>query len=203
MKAPPVLVPPPVRNRLPVWTSTVPGLLTLNATELNESEAVLPERVKVPLLVKLTGLPGLPPTVPSWAWARKVPSLTKSAPSPSKILVSTPEKVAVWPAGLVRDSPTRAKPLLVAASGLRVIPPLAVVVPVPLVAPVVARPLIVPPSSVSRPPTVMAPGSFSVPALIVKVDEVVNADAIESVPPLIVNGAVDVRLLIVSESLSE
>ena len=44
----------------------------------------------------------------------------------------------------------------------------------------------------------MAPGSFSVPPLIVKVDEVVNADAIESVPPLIVNGSVDVRLLIVS-----
>ena len=49
----------------------------------------------------------------------------------------------------------------------------------------------------------MAPGSFSVPPLIVKVDEVVNADAIESVPPLIVNGPVDVRLLIVSVTLFE
>ena len=49
----------------------------------------------------------------------------------------------------------------------------------------------------------MAPGSFRVPPLIVKVDEVVNADAIESVPPLIVNGPVDVRLLIVSVTLFE
>jgi hypothetical protein len=42
----------------------------------------------------------------------------------------------------------------------------------------------------------MAPGSFSVPPLVVKVDEVVNADAIESVFPLIDKGSAPMARLI-------
>ena len=57
VKAPPVLVPPPKTLRMPVWTSTVPGALTINATLVNSNTDVLTERVNVPLSMKLTGLP--------------------------------------------------------------------------------------------------------------------------------------------------
>ena len=56
--------------------------------------------------------------------------------------------------GQGRVSPSRVKS---PTAGLRVMPPLAVVVPVPLGTPGVVSPLIVPPLSVSRPPTVSPP----------------------------------------------
>ena len=43
VNAPPVLVPPPQRLRIPVWTSTVPGALTINATLVKSNTDLLTE----------------------------------------------------------------------------------------------------------------------------------------------------------------
>ena len=54
----------------------------------------------------------------------------------------------------------------------------------------------------SNPPTVRLPVPVSVPPLIVRSAFVVDADVIESVPPEIVKGSVEVKLLIVSSASS-
>ncbi len=176
---------------MPVWTSTVPPLLLKVTPSPNSNEPESVDLVKLPWLLNAAAAP-VSFSIWPWVWARKVPRLLKTAPSsiwtPS---LPAPDHVAVWPAGLIRVQPSSTRFEL---GGLMRVPPLAVTVP---------EPDMPPPLRVSRPPTVMAPGSLSVPPPIVKVDEVVNADAIESVPPLIVKGWLDVRLLIVSVMLSE
>ena len=200
VKAPPVLVPPPQRLRMPVWTSTVPGAVTINATLVKSNTDVLTERVERPvvdeadrvagaLLLDIPERLGQEGAVVDDFGAVPLEDAVVEAGVGGGLAGGVGEGIAVEgeiAAGRV-EGDAAARGGGAGAAGRSA----------------VASPLIVPPLSVSRPPTVMAPGSFSVPPLIVKVDEVVNADAIESVPPLIVNGAVDVRLLIVSVSLSE
>ena len=61
----------------------------------------------------------------------------------------------------------------------------------------------VPAVRVTRPLTLTSPAPVRVPPLIVSVLPIVDADAIESVPPESVSGSVDVRLLIESVTLFE
>ncbi len=75
------------------------------------------------------------------------------------------------------------------------IPPLAVTAPAPEIVLLL---------SVNSPPTATSPAPVSVPPpLIVRAPPIVDAAAIESAPPEIVSGSVDVRLLMESVTLAE
>src|SRR5262249_10246806 len=105
------------------------------------------------------------------------------------MLLLSPVQVAVCPTALVTVGPLIKK---AASAGLMAMPPSALSAPEPETAPEV---------SVVSPLTERSPVTASVPPLIVRVLLIVDAAVIDRLPPEIVKGSDEVRLLIESETL--
>ena len=105
--------------------------------------------------------------------------------------MSPPFHVTVWPAGLLIVQPAKFKPW---SPGLSSIPPSTFSAP---------GPERVPEVRVTSPLTVRLPDPVRVPPVSERVLSIVEAAAIDSVPPESVSGSDEVRLLIESLTLLE
>ena len=119
---------------------------------------------------------------------RNVPRLLKTLPSEASIKSSMAAGPRCRLSGRVVDR-TAVQIEVSRCVGLISIPPLALSALAPESVPAV---------SVTRPLTVTSPVPVRVPPVIDRVLSIVDAEAIDSVPPEIVSGSVEVRLLIES-----